>query len=78
MPYQEDRFEGHDGLALHESRWLPERDANGVLVVVHGFVEHSGRYAEVAAELTRVEAAVLAGDLPPAVAADRLLATFLG
>ena len=32
----------------------------------------------VRAQLEQAEAAVLAGDLPPAVAADRLLATFLG
>jgi hypothetical protein len=31
----------------------------------------------VRAQLEQAEAAVLAGDLPPAVAADRLLATFL-
>ncbi len=33
---------------------------------------------KVAARLQQVEASVLAGELPPAVAADQLLATFLG
>jgi LAO/AO transport system kinase len=33
---------------------------------------------KVRARLEQVEASVLAGELPPAVAADQLLATFLG
>jgi alpha-beta hydrolase superfamily lysophospholipase len=63
MPHEEDRFEAGDGLRLHENRWLPEDDPAAVVVLIHGFVEHSGRYAEVAAELNRHGYAVCAMDL---------------
>ncbi|HUT93195.1 MAG TPA: lysophospholipase [Thermoguttaceae bacterium] len=63
MPHVEDRFEGYDGLALYENRWLPEGDAAAAVVVVHGFLEHSGRHAEVAVELNRHGYAVYAIDL---------------
>ena len=64
MLHYEDRFETHDGLQLHENRWLPERDpAAAVVVVVHGIIEHSGRYAPAAAALNRQGYAVYAMDL---------------
>ena len=63
MPHEEGRFNGYDGLALCENRWLPEGDAAAVVVVVHGFIEHSGRHADVAAELNRHGYAVYAIDL---------------
>ena len=63
MPHEEDHFEARDGLRLHENRWLPEGDPVAVVAVVHGFIEHSGRYAEVAAELNRHGYAVDAMDL---------------
>jgi len=63
MPHEEGRFSGYDGLALCENRWLPEGDAAAVVVVVHGFLEHSGRHADVAAELNRHGYAVYAVDL---------------
>jgi len=63
MPYEEGRFIGYDGLALCEKRWLPEGDVRAVVVLVHGFLEHSGRHAEVAAELNRHGYAVYAVDL---------------
>ena len=63
MPHEEGRFSGYDGLTLCENRWLPEGDAAAVVVVVHGFLEHSGRHADVAAELNRHGYAVYAVDL---------------
>jgi acylglycerol lipase len=63
MPYEENRFETFDGLHLHERGWLPEGDPVGVVVVVHGIMEHSGRYAELAAELTGRGYAVWSFDL---------------
>jgi len=63
MPHEEDRFETADGLRLHENRWLPEGDPAAVVVVVHGFVEHSGRYADLAEQLNRQGYAVYAMDL---------------
>lgn len=42
-----------DGLALHTRRWRPEGPPRGAVLIVHGFAEHSGRYAHVAELLTR-------------------------
>jgi alpha-beta hydrolase superfamily lysophospholipase len=44
----ESRFEGADGASLFRRSWLPPL-AEHVLVVVHGFAEHSGRYDELGA-----------------------------
>ncbi|MGC4062069.1 MAG: alpha/beta hydrolase [Aquabacterium sp.] len=44
-----DTIEARDGLALVRRRW-PVPDARGVVVLVHGIAEHSGRYAHVAAQ----------------------------
>jgi len=63
MPNEEDDFSARDGLRLHENRWLPQGDPAAVVVVVHGLIEHSGRYAEVADELNRHGYAVYAMDL---------------
>jgi alpha-beta hydrolase superfamily lysophospholipase len=63
MPYHEDRFTARDGLELHEKTWLPERDVSGVVVLVHGIFEHSGRYAHVAERLNRAGYALVAMDL---------------
>jgi acylglycerol lipase len=62
MPHEEGHIQAGDGLALHENRWLPDGDAVAIVVVVHGFVEHGGRYAELAAELNRRGYAVYAMD----------------
>lgn len=63
MPQEENRFRTYDGLHLHERGWLPEGDPVGVVVVVHGIMEHCGRYAELAAALTGRGYAVWAFDL---------------
>ena len=51
-----------DGLAHFIHRWLPEATPKAVVQIAHGLVEHAGRYARVAAALTRVGYAVYAGD----------------
>ncbi|OHB73816.1 MAG: hypothetical protein A2V70_12805 [Planctomycetes bacterium RBG_13_63_9] len=63
MLHQQDHFESHDGLRLYRQCWLPERESTAVVVLVHGFTEHGGRYAAVAAELCRHGYAVYALDL---------------
>ena len=58
-----DTFETGDGLHLEENRWLPDGEPTAVVVVVHGFTEHSGRYAQAAEELCSRGYAVVAADL---------------
>jgi len=59
----EDFFPACDGLGLFERRWRPEGEPRAVVLVVHGFVEHGGRYASAAERLTRHGYAVSAMDL---------------
>ncbi|MEA1952634.1 MAG: alpha/beta hydrolase [Planctomycetota bacterium] len=63
MPHEQDDFETFDGLRLFENRWTPEAEPAAVLVVVHGFTEHGGRYEQAAVELNRHGYAVAAMDL---------------
>lgn len=55
-------LEGHDFLELFY-RWHPAEDARAALVVIHGFVEHSGRYEHVFAALEEAGYATLGLDL---------------
>jgi alpha-beta hydrolase superfamily lysophospholipase len=59
----EGTFEGADGLTLFERAWLPEGEARAVVVIVHGYAEHSGRYEHVGKALTARGYAVEALDL---------------
>lgn len=45
-------FEAPDGLKLFEQAWLPAQRRRSTIVLVHGYAEHSGRYAQVAASLS--------------------------
>ena len=47
MKHKEGTFNGYKGLELYYQRWRPEGEPKAVLPVVHGFGEHSGRYANV-------------------------------
>ena len=44
MEHREGRFTGCKGLNLYYQCWLPEADPKAILLVVHGWAEHSGRY----------------------------------
>ena len=63
MLHEEGDFKAHDALELYQQRWLPDGEPVSAVIVVHGFVEHSGRYAPLGAELTRHGHAVYALDL---------------
>jgi acylglycerol lipase len=58
-----------DGIRLHVYRWLPDQPSDttttprSLVVVVHGILEHAGRYAEMAGRLNRTGIAVWAFDL---------------
>lgn len=48
----------HDGIALHTQRWMPSTEPKAIVVLVHGYAEHCGRYGPVAHALTQANAAV--------------------
>ena len=62
MQHQESTFKGSEGLALYYQAWLPDTPAIGVLVIVHGHGEHSGRYPRVVDHLVPQGFAVYALD----------------
>ena len=45
MRQDESGFTGERGLRIYWQCWLPEGGARAVLLVAHGYAEHSGRYA---------------------------------
>ncbi|MHA2250716.1 MAG: alpha/beta hydrolase [Candidatus Kariarchaeaceae archaeon] len=47
MKHNEGHFDGFDGTKLYYQSWTPEDQPVGVVIVQHGFVEHSGRYQNV-------------------------------
>jgi acylglycerol lipase len=58
----EDAFVGVRGLRIAYRTWVPADAPRGVVVIAHGFAEHSGRYAGVAEHLTAEGCAVRAPD----------------
>jgi acylglycerol lipase len=44
MQHTEGGFKGYKDLDIYYQCWLPEGNAKAVLLVVHGWAEHSGRY----------------------------------
>ncbi|MCZ7578995.1 MAG: lysophospholipase [Dehalococcoidia bacterium] len=51
------------GATLYAQWWLPEGEPRAVVAIVHGYAEHSGRYAQTAADLVAKGYAVEALDL---------------
>jgi alpha-beta hydrolase superfamily lysophospholipase len=52
-----------NGQSLFTRRWLPDREPKAVVLIVHGYAEHSGRYDHVGAWLAERGYAVEAFDL---------------
>ncbi len=52
----------HDDLILHTQHWAPEQDAAAVVLLVHGYAEHCGRYDHVAETFVDRGAAVYTYD----------------
>jgi alpha-beta hydrolase superfamily lysophospholipase len=46
-------FSGVRGVPIAHREWLPDGDARGTVVIVHGINEHGGRYAHVAERFVR-------------------------
>lgn len=63
MRRNEALFQAGDGVQLFERSWLPEGDPKSVVVIVHGYAEHSGRYQHVAERLVGSGHTVYAFDL---------------
>ena len=47
MKHLEGKFKGKKDLSLYYQSWLPARGPKAILLVVHGFAEHSGRYMNI-------------------------------
>jgi len=63
MQHFEFEWQTEDGLRLYAQGWQPETESKGVVCLVHGLGEHSGRYAHLAAFLNQAGYALLAFDL---------------
>ncbi|WP_394829240.1 alpha/beta hydrolase [Pendulispora albinea] len=63
MEHREGTFLGAGDTKLSEQSWRPSTPPKGVLVIVHGLKDHSGRYAEVAWHLVEQGYAVHSFDL---------------
>lgn len=61
MRASEGRFAGSEGEIFYRA-WEPDDVARRVVMIVHGYAEHSGRYAHVAEALTDWDCAVIAED----------------
>lgn len=56
-------FHSSDGLELFGQGWQPEEKPKGVVCLIHGLGEHSGRYAPMAERYTRAGYALAGFDL---------------
>lgn len=54
-------FRGSEGTVFYR-RWDPDGEAERIVVLVHGYAEHGGRYAHLSERLTRSQAVVYAPD----------------
>ncbi|MCS7060744.1 MAG: alpha/beta hydrolase [Anaerolineae bacterium] len=63
LPCEEIDWHAADGAALFARCWRPRAETAGVICLIHGLGEHSGRYAEMAAQCAQAGYAVLAFDL---------------
>jgi alpha-beta hydrolase superfamily lysophospholipase len=62
MHHHEETFAGRADLTIHLQSWLPDGDPHTVVVIAHGFGEHSGRYGNVVDTLVPQGYAVYAPD----------------
>jgi alpha-beta hydrolase superfamily lysophospholipase len=47
MPHREGNFKGLKDFNIYYQSWLPEKKTGPVLLIAHGFAEHSGRYGNI-------------------------------
>lgn len=63
IQHQEGTFKTNDGINIFEQRWQPVTEPKAVIIIIHGYAEHSGRYAHVADYLANHGYAVETFDL---------------
>lgn len=63
IKHTESSFKTDDGIIIYSQHWEPEEPCKGVICLVHGLGEHSGRYAHLAAFLNQHKFALCAFDL---------------
>ena len=63
MKHSEEMHKAADGAEVYRQQWLPDTDPRGVVCLVHGLGEHSGRYGHLAQRFTDEGFAVFAMDL---------------
>lgn len=64
MEHQEGNFTNSSNLDIYYQGWLPEGSPRGVIVIVHGLHEHSGRYNHVGSFFSGAGFAVYGLDFP--------------
>ena len=62
MKHETQYLTGAGGVSLYAQRWLPGGEPKAKLLLIHGYAEHSGRYATLAEFLTGKGYAVYAYD----------------
>ena len=62
ITHAEGSFEGLKGLNIYYQSWHPEEEPKAVLLLVHGYAEHSGRYRYVAEHFAKLGYAIYALD----------------
>jgi alpha-beta hydrolase superfamily lysophospholipase len=64
MDYKEAYWKPSPNAARFFRRWQPEKKEQSIVVILHGYGEHGGRYGELASRLTADGSTVYAPDLP--------------
>ncbi len=62
MPHATGSFTGLKNITIFTQHWLPDSAPRAAILIVHGYAEHSGRYAHVAAHFVAHGYAVYALD----------------
>ena len=62
MMHKDGYFETKDNTSLYYQNWRPEGEVKGVVLIIHGILEHSGRYMNVVNKLVPAGYSVWAFD----------------
>src|ERR1700690_3664543 len=63
MKHLESNLQSRDGLNLYVQGWEPEQKTKAVVALIHGFGEHSARYAHVGEAFNNAGYALVGFDL---------------